>query len=491
MRTRQQPGSHSHHAEPSRGKSAPVSGHLSMLALQRAAGNSAVTALLAAATTGRAATGRADIDGSESITRGDATSRTGLASPTPQQFVVQRTKADAARYLYNNRDQEAIEEFLTRELRLPSGRHTQKIITNNLTKDDVDSFVTDTDMPEKHRRDLLDHWNRRQNKNNKIDIPVDLKSKITDLTTMETTSFENYDSDTEDRNMDVSASVAKAAKERATLVRQDGTTVPDVPVLTPADAWRFGRQVVKKSKVLDDYQRCLPFVTKVGGKWIEYNSPGTLDIYAFPLTENSTSEDEPATAPVPEKKRNREDADTSEPPEATSEFPESTSQDPVKEPPKKRPRLARTGNTKSDTWENIGKHLTADQSESSSFTDIKKRIFDAFHGNLPSEATKAEAVAIAAIGSDLMKGVAGGMHYVKKAKKSDPASFSELFGGSRPSYRPAADQGRAKVRKRHGRLKEAKVPTVETPQDTRVVVEEKAAPELVIPRDEVKPGDKS
>ncbi|MGH3697793.1 MAG: hypothetical protein ACRDRX_28075 [Pseudonocardiaceae bacterium] len=317
---------------------------------------------------------------------------------------------------------------------------------------------------------MLAAWNKSQNKNNIIPTPDEFRPKVTNLTTVKTKTFEGYDSDTEDKNMDIRASIRAAASDHVSLERGTGEKLSGVPVLPLHDAVRFGRQIVKRAPDLSGFQRNLPMVTTVGGKYIEYNSPGTRDIYAYPLAERAVG------------KRKRSDS------------PAATEPKPAQEPPEKRPRnLSRQGGMADHSWSGLAGQLEGekDPKKEGHYKKTYEGIFGTFYGETPSETTPGVATSIAAIGSDLMKGTAGGMHHIATArayleeatKKGKEVPFKSMFTGTPPPYAPALQEGgRALVTKEHVRIKaEGKA---QAAKDAIVLVEKPVAPELVVSADE-------
>ncbi len=198
-------------------------------------------------------------------------------------------------------------------------------------------------------------------------------------------------------------------KGKIDLIRSGKT--PDkvgVPTFDFFDAIRFGRQANKR----DDYQR-LPMSIDLGGHQIEYDNPGTKDIYATPLDLVESSE------PSKSKKSN------------------------------KSRKFRRAGTSADYNWKTLAKNLDSKKYKNRKKKQIKLLRFFMRRGGL-KKLDPHMAEALAAIGSDLMKGSKGGRFFLHKAirrieRSEKEPSFSEVFSGKTPFYRPAAIGGRSLV----------------------------------------------
>jgi hypothetical protein len=212
------------------------------------------------------------------------------------------------------------------------------------------------------------------------------------------------------------------------VVRGKGKVL-SVPVFSWVAALKFCRQVVKQSKELSAYQAVLPIVTRVGGQLVEFDSPGTQDIYAFPLV--------PAKSPLTPAKRETPD--------------EESKKTAARENPKKKRKVdadqyKREGGTADHTWASMEARLTSQK------TTNRDRVFGPFSGKMPAESTPIEALVTSAMTSDLMKGVAGGLAYVKEAESAltKGSSYKTVYsGGDKRVYAPAKAGGRSLVTSRH------------------------------------------
>ncbi|WP_064972161.1 eCIS core domain-containing protein [Kordia zhangzhouensis] len=271
---------------------------------------------------------------------------------------------------------------------------------------EVQTYVQNSSNDKKLRLGLLNSWNYKQTGMYKITKPDDLLPKSTDFTTID--DLANYDSD-EDDETDLDTVMKSKSQETMDLQRTDSKrNQKDVSVFNPFDAIRFGRQVNKR----DSYHR-LPMITNIGGHYIELDNPGTKDIYATPL-------------------------------------------EGIKK--KKRRTYKRQGTSSDYNWRNLALRL-----DEMGYTDSKRRMINLLRfyikrgGKMKMDSVSAEA--IAAIGADLMKGSKGGRHYlyktiraIKKSKKS--LSFSDVFAGTSPMYKPAITGGRALVTKMNAKIEE-------------------------------------
>jgi hypothetical protein len=271
-----------------------------------------------------------------------------------------------------------------------------------------------SDQEKQWRRELRNAWNRKQTGSYHIAMPDSLRPPPSSYTTMET--LDDWNSDNED-GMDLEKFKNDRGQGTVDLVRSAG--IPDksgVSQLGFWDAIRLGRQVVKT----DAYQQ-IPIVTDIGGHMIEYDNPGTRDIYATPLEESKL---QPKSKPIGKMRR-----------------------------------FKRSGTSSEFNWATLAKNL--DQENYKMPHREQRRLFKFFlkkQLKMRIDASKAEAMA--AIGSDLMKGSHGGRHFLHQALKALKAArrsklavtFHDLFVGSGskgPLYAPAAEKGRGKVTRMH------------------------------------------
>ncbi|HEV2070049.1 MAG TPA: hypothetical protein VGR26_09670 [Acidimicrobiales bacterium] len=424
---------------------------------------------------------------------------------------MQRTKKDVGAYVYDHRKDAAMSRFVSQI----AAAATVKRITAKLSKDRVAAYVNDSSLPEKHRQEIVHRWNSGQSANQTIPLPADLRPSVGNLAKLPTESLEGYDSDTEQRNMDVAASIQKNAKRRVTLHRlMKARPIEDVPVLDFISGVKFGRQVVKTSRSVEDYQKCLPFVVEIGGRFIEYNTPGTMDIYAYPLAERKRKfEEEEGGAPEV----------SNEPPEKRRRFADLAAEKRQNEAGSRQDVLPvsfqRHGGMSEHSWEGISNVLTSEMLpaskprvgkeeeeeeeaeeaeeaapvESAVSEKTLERIFGAFTGALPVEATPGEAVAIAAIGSDFMKGTAGAMHFVTEAKSHVSEPYKRHFTSKNPLYPPSLREGgRALVSAQHARYKKRRQNGPEgPPEEPQVLVELPEGPTPLLGRDKEEKGKDS
>ncbi|MEM6719520.1 MAG: DUF4157 domain-containing protein [Bacteroidota bacterium] len=262
----------------------------------------------------------------------------------------------------------------------------------------VQAYVQNTDNDKKLRLGLLNSWNYKQTGTYTIATPDDLIPKSTDFTTMD--DLADYDSEDDD-DMDLDAVMESKTEEKMDLSRVDSSRDrTGVPVFNPFDSVRFGRQVNKRGT----YDR-IPMATRIGGHYIEYDNPGTKDIYATPL--------------------------------------ELTGKKGV------RKTYKRQGTSSDYNWDNLAKKL-----EAMGYDDHESRLLNILRFYLRKgskmKMDPATAEAIAAIGSDFMKGSKGARFYllqvirnIKRSKKTP--SFHSVFSGKNPLYLPAATGGRGKV----------------------------------------------
>ncbi len=296
-------------------------------------------------------------------------------------------------------------------------RHAEVFIRENdlkivATFKDIESYVSNIANDKQMRNGLLRAWNKGAIGVNKITPPADLKTTSTTFT--QVGDMGAWDSDDDD-SMDMGAFMASSTN---TIDLQRTGKTPDrpkVPQIDFCDAIRFGRQANKR----DDYDR-LPMATQLGENHIEFDNPGTKDVYATPLEQVSSSEQK---------------------------------------------KFKRTGKSSDFNWHNLSRKL-----DDMKYPDTKKEQMQMLRFFLnPMELKKIDpnmAEALAAIACDLMKGSKGGRYYIRQTLKklinSDRKhTFSEVFSGKRPLYEPAAVGGRSLV----------SAMNVEIQQDARRLIE--------------------
>lgn len=270
----------------------------------------------------------------------------------------------------------------------------------------VRAYINNTKNPKHLRLGLLRAWNTKQKGMHFIDTPDDLHPKSVKFSQMEDLS--GWNSDDED-DVDMTTVIGNKEKSKIDLQRTDPTkNKTGVSELSMFDAIRMGRQANKR----DDYSN-LPFSINLGGKHhIEYDNPGTKDIYATPLH-----------------KTIKKDGKT----------------------------FKRSGTSSDYNWDNLSKNL--DRRKYKNPRKVQKRMLRfLLKKGVKISLDQHIAEAIAAMGSDLMKGSRGGRHYLKKAyrkikRRKKPYPFSRLFSGTKPIYKPAAEGGRSLVTKKNEELK--------------------------------------
>lgn len=301
-----------------------------------------------------------------------------VAQRQPVQGVVQRLRGHAISYAASFSDR----------LGFPKGAGKVKV---DLNKESVKTYVDNAGNDREKRLGLLRAWNKGQNKSNAIPTPPDLVPKKVEMKELEDLS--GWNSEAEDE-IDISEVISKKRRRNVTIVRGDGRKVK-APVLGMFDVIRLGRQIVKRDKY--DF---LPLVAQIGPIQVEYDNPGTKDVYATPLT------------PLKE-------ADT----------------------------FKRAGASKDFNFENLTSKLEKEGGEPPQKKRRLQNIFGTFSGDLPSGGVgEAESEAIGAISCDFMKG-SSAITFVQEAKThiEKVGTFAPFFTGSKPLYRPAATGGRRMV----------------------------------------------
>lgn len=297
---------------------------------------------------------------------------------------------------------------------------------------DIRSYIENRTHPEQHRRDLLRAWNRRgrARQPDRIDMPADLlPNQVVAISPQ--FDFSGYDSD-DDRKMNVGEMLRRIG-ERVTLRRRGGHTIPNVPVLDRVEVIRIGRQIARFG--IGEARRLghLPFVANYNGHRIEFDSPGTDDVYAFPLQRT-----EPGT-------------------------------------------YERTGSTSSFSWRNLSDQLDAAAPTAADRAAKRVRIFNEFRGERAA-LTQDEAEAVAAMACDFIKG-SGNSEYIRLALEAltGDRTFREVFSTDVPVYAPAARGGRALVTAETARRRAAAAAATAPAAAAAVAAVAVAAPATVVP----------
>lgn len=301
-------------------------------------------------------------------------------------------------------------------------------IANSRTE--VKKYIEDSTKPIEHRRGLLKAWNKvgvldrnlriTEAQKYPIDEPEDLTPKGEKMEKVEDLS--GWDSEDEN-DLDLPKAIASKSTGKITILRSSTKQeLPDRPIIPMMDAIRIARQIVKR-----DMYDLLPIVSQIGPITVEYDNPGTKDIYATPLIKDGDKD-----------------------------------------------RWKRAGASTDYNFANLSDHLEeeaktpskSEKEESGSETKEEPRsrkrkfetIMDTFRGK-SSDLTPNEAEAVGAISCDFMKG-SGAMHFIEEAEKhkskvnssfapffKQTAEEKELPKAKRPRllYRPAEKDGRALV----------------------------------------------
>lgn len=267
----------------------------------------------------------------------------------------------------------------------------------DVKKETVNVYVNDTKNLKEIRRDLLKAWNKNQKKNNIISCPEDLVPKEVEMEDLD--DFSTWNSEDED-TIDLPKEINKRKRKSLTLIRLDGTEVSDVPLLEMSDSIRICRQFVKR----EEYQH-LPVVSQIGPLYIEYNNPGTKDIYATPLVSLEEEEEE---------------------------------------------KFRRAGTSQDYNFQNLTSNLEKEAPDHPTKKKKLDTIFGSFSGGSAGKISEAEAEAIGAISCDFMKGSAA-INFVQEAQKrtqKDGFTIYDFFTGTDPYYSPAKKGVRKLVTKR-------------------------------------------
>jgi hypothetical protein len=328
-----------------------------------------------------------------------------IATPVPS-TVVQRHAIDAKNYI------------------------RRKKLKIKPTRVAVEEYIKDSTKPIEQRRGLLKAWNKvgildrnlgiTEAQKNPIAEPEDLNPKGEKMEAVEDLS--GWDSEDE-TDLDLSKAIVSKSTSKVTIVRSStGKELANCPVMPMMDAIRIARQIVKR-----EMYNLLPIVSQIGPIMVEYDNPGTKDIYATPLVKDGDKD---------RWKRAGSSADynfanLTDHLEQEAVAPPKTVKDEVEKETKEEPR------TRKRKFESI---------------------MDTFRGT-SSELTSNEAEAVGAISCDFMKG-SGAMHFIEQAEKhksevatsfapffKQTAEEKELPKAKRPRlwYRPAEKDGRALV----------------------------------------------
>jgi hypothetical protein len=183
----------------------------------------------------------------------------------------------------------------------------------------------------------------------------------------------------------------------------------------------------------DEYSR-LPFVSEIGDQRMEFDNPGTKDVYATPLKQEGDAHRREGSSRDFNWSNLNEHLEQMVD-EGSDSHPSSASED-EKRPPS-------SGHAE-DKQRDRKKRRIARRTKRSA-----RQIFGIFKGRRGKGLKKPEAEAMGAIMSDLMKGH-GAMHFISQAEQATEcgdkvSDFSSLFGSSNPLYPPVLQGGRGKV----------------------------------------------
>ena len=279
-------------------------------------------------------------------------------------------------------------------------KHAQKYIKENdlgieADYESVSKFINNTDKDKAQRMGLWREWMKGQKGVYKIALPDDLIPKGVSLTT--TDDLEGWNSEDEDK-LDLDKIIKSKKTEDMELERSDDSTVSGVPHFDFFDAIKLGRQIVKR----DEYHR-LPFTTSVGEHKMEFNSPGTKDIYVTPLEKTTGKE----------------------------------------------LRYKRAGGSRDFNYKNLVKRLMLRYKLKLQQQAAMRQMMKFFLKKDKVDMTSEMAETIGAIGADFMKGSFGARYYLKKALRklgSDKsAGIKKVFLGEKSMYAPARIGGRGLV----------------------------------------------
>jgi hypothetical protein len=274
----------------------------------------------------------------------------------------------------------------------------------------VEAYVKNKSNPFHLRKGLVEAWNkpgarskRKRSAAHLIDVPKDLRPTSTNF--KQTQDLSGWNSDEEDM-LDLSKTIKKKKTGDIDLVRNDTSkNQSNVPQVSIFDAIRFGRQVNKRG----DYKH-LPLSVNLGGHHIEFDNPGTKDIYATPLSD---------VKPGSHRKRlvNK--------------------------------RYKRSGTSSDYNWKKLSERLDKQKYKDPRGKQLQLLRFY-LRKNKKMKMDSFTAEALGAIASDLMKGSKGGRFYLHKAirqvqNSKKTMSFSQVFSGKNPAYSPAAIGGRSLV----------------------------------------------
>lgn len=278
----------------------------------------------------------------------------------------------------------------------------------------VKKYIEDPTNPSIHRLGLARAWNKdgkieghiEVKQNHPIPVPTDAFPQGKKMKALEDLS--GWDSEEED-DLNLSKVIGKKSKGQVTLVRTNGDEI-SAHLLSMMDVIRLGRQIVKR----DSYD-LLPFVSKVGPLYIEYNSPGTKDIYATPLEKipGDSKKFKRAGEMAKYNYRNLTARLEEEPPVPVGNK-------------RKRSSLTEQRQAKRQKMEGILKP---------------------FSGESEGELSEAQAETVAAISCDFMKG-SGAMNFVEQAQRhigEIQSDFAPFFRRVDPHYVPAQKGGRKMV----------------------------------------------
>ena len=273
-------------------------------------------------------------------------------------------------------------------------RHHPDAGLDGVNYETVKAYVENESANPIHRRAIWHAWHQRgtrkqQRQTREIALPEDLEPKNL-LKPAVAVDLSGWDSD--DEAIDIGGSLR--AVPVVTLVRGDGTTSA-VKCVDRAAVIKLGRQITKEGI---RGSKWLPFVGDYGnGYLVEFDSPGTEDIYAYPLKKEKLC-------------------------------------------------YRRAGTSRDFNWANIAAKLDLIAKTPGQRVAKRQKIVNEFRGG-GSALSGEEVEAVAAIACDFFKG-SGNRQLVAEvvALGEQDHKFSEIFAGPKPKYRPAISGGRKLAR---------------------------------------------
>jgi len=265
------------------------------------------------------------------------------------------------------------------------------------TRENVYAYVNNSGHEERHRRGLLQAWNRNQTVH-RIPTPEDLAPTEAPVVSGGFNFLQQgddaYDS-SDDENLNLPSFIRNNTSRTVTIHRSSTGNTVETPVLPLDVVIRVGRQAVRHDQISTYFDQ--PVATELSGNIVEFTAPRGNDIVAFRMNPNASGD-----------------------------------------------TYSRPGGV--NPWSTIANELQREIKDSKQPKEEqarkRRRLSGAFKGNIGLN-TPTEAEAVGAMACDFMKG-SGNRDYVEKLEKADDDSTPDnWFKCEKMLYGPAGEGGRS------------------------------------------------